>query len=389
MKILIVSQQFRNTRSGVGLHALNLVKSLISDNHDVTLLVPKDETPENPVQNLKLETVAPPNHHLRQGRWFGLALRFKKKISRILTSEKFDLIHFTDARESFFIEDLKIPIVGNINDTYSADLKPLTFYLENYSDGFRRWIYYNVVHVLEKNRLRKLDCVIVNSEFTKKTILEAYNLENVCLCYKSVDLVAYKTSVLKHMEKNKEQLKHPSALFVGSNLYRKGIPDLLKALAILKAEGVLLDLKVVGEENVPRDIGILTETLGLEQSVEFLGLVPQGKLREYYRNTSLYVLPSLTEALGVSILEALACGVPVVATKVGGIPEIISDGVNGLLVEPHSPGQLANAIRRILEEPELKERFKNNSQDVLERFSLDAMMECTYHIYKQLIQAHL
>lgn len=383
MNILVVSQQFRNTRSGVGLHALNLVTRLLKDGHQVTLLVPLDEIPIIMHKQLKVETVPRPNHYLRQARWIGLAFNFRRAIRKIIKRQNYDIIHFTDARESFFLSKLNISIVGNLNDTYAADVRGLSYYLENYSDGLFRWVYYKSVNLLEKNNLSKLDRVIVNSKFTRGVIKKAYSLNNLSLCYKSVDLSDYKRNISESEKGNKQE--PPFILFVGSNLFRKGIPDLLKALAILKAKGLTINLKVVGEENVPKDILKLTDMLGLCQEVDYLGLLSQQNLKTLYREASVFTLPSLTEALGVSILEALASNLPVIATRVGGIPEIIEHGVNGILVEPHDPKMLAGAIYKIITEPGLADHLRKNSLHTLEKFSLEQMMKCTYEIYNDVM----
>lgn len=93
------------------------------------------------------------------------------------------------------------------------------------------------------------------------------------------------------------------------------------------------------------ELTALAGSLGMGHHVEFLGDVAD--IPSVLRRASLFVLPSLTEGLPLTVLEAMACGLPVVATRVGGTPEAIEDGVTGLLVAPGEPEQLAQAIQRV------------------------------------------
>jgi glycosyltransferase involved in cell wall biosynthesis len=97
-------------------------------------------------------------------------------------------------------------------------------------------------------------------------------------------------------------------------------------------------------------------------------------------------MPSLTEALGVTFLEALAAGCVPIGTCTGGIPEIIHDNENGLLVPPDQPEKLAAAVLRVLRDPALAERLAKNGLESLQPFSIDAMMACTYQVYQTVLK---
>ena len=97
-------------------------------------------------------------------------------------------------------------------------------------------------------------------------------------------------------------------------------------------------------------------------------------------------MTSLTEALGVTFLESMAAGVPVIGTNVGGIPEIIQDGINGLLVPVESPNSIAKAINRLLSDQELSGRLVRNATAALDRFDVSKMMECTFRLYSKVME---
>lgn len=152
----------------------------------------------------------------------------------------------------------------------------------------------------------------------------------------------------------------------------KRIEDLIEALSYLRLyfpEIVLLIAGVGGEEEKLRRTAV---EHGVADSVHFLGM--RRDIPDILRALDLMVLPSSREGTPMILLEALAAGVPVVATRVGGIPEIITHGLNGSLVEPLQPGALAREITRLLHDPELRARYRHEGRRTFdERFSARAM----------------
>lgn len=140
---------------------------------------------------------------------------------------------------------------------------------------------------------------------------------------------------------------------------RKGIEHLLDAMQSLKNEGFLLE--IVGTGDQEQSVRRLIEEKGLTNEVTMVGYVPRNCLAERYHASDIFVLPSLSESFGQVLLEAMSCGLPIVASRVGGIPETVEDGVNGLLVEPGCSASLAGAIRRLANDPDLCAKFGDNN----------------------------
>lgn len=116
-----------------------------------------------------------------------------------------------------------------------------------------------------------------------------------------------------------------------------------------------------------------------------LGGVANSDMPDLYRASNLSVLPSLLEATSIAGLEAMACGLPLVGTRVGGIPAILRHDDNGLLVEPRRPDQLAQAIQTLAADPSLCARMGARSrQRAVEEFSWQAIAGRTLHAYQQL-----
>lgn len=131
-------------------------------------------------------------------------------------------------------------------------------------------------------------------------------------------------------------------LFVGTRFDIKGGPVLLRAFLRLRRRRPDLRLLVVGT----------TERLHLPKGVENLGYVPASRLPEIFARSTLFVLPTIREAFGLAFLDAMACGLPCVGTRVGAVPEIVEEGVTGHLVRPGDDASLADAIERLLDDPD-------------------------------------
>ena len=228
---------------------------------------------------------------------------------------------------------------------------------------------------------------MANSRFTAEMITKTYpnTAGKVRQCYKSVDIARYR-EVREARSLAIADMFHPVILFVGSNMHRKGVPDLVRAAPDVINEHPLAKFVVVGSDTSMDRIMTLCDELGVSRNVEFVGWKSQADLLELYRQAAVFVMPSLTEALGVTFLESMAAGVPVIGTNVGGIPEIIQDGINGLLVPVESPNSIAKAINRLLSDQELSGRLVRNATAALDRFDVSKMMECTFRLYSKVME---
>jgi glycosyltransferase involved in cell wall biosynthesis len=124
-----------------------------------------------------------------------------------------------------------------------------------------------------------------------------------------------------------------------------------------KGHAVLLHLTVAGDGEERQALTRLAAELGVDQQVRFLGAVGQDDLPALYAEADVFCLPTLAEAVGVVNMEAMATGLPVVSSRLMGVPELIEDGVSGLLVEPGESDQLAEALRTLAADPGLRARM--------------------------------
>jgi len=144
-------------------------------------------------------------------------------------------------------------------------------------------------------------------------------------------------------------------VMVGRLSPEKDVETLLRAIAIATRQEPTLRLLVAGDGPCLRDLKRTSDELGLAKSVEFLGNVSD--VPALLRQASMSVLSSLTEGISLTLLEAMSCGLPVVATRVGGNPEVVAENETGMLVPPRDPEALAAAILRVWRNSELGRRM--------------------------------
>ena len=172
--------------------------------------------------------------------------------------------------------------------------------------------------------------------------------------------------------------KEWSVLYVGRLVPVKGIMYLLQAISILERRNKKnkITLHLAGDGYARSKLEKMADTLKISHMVKFHGRIPFGEnMWNMYKRADLFVLPSLSEGIPKVILEAMAFGLPVIATNVGGIPDVVKHKKTGLLVEPRSPEQLAQAIEEIIENKELRENIIYNSHQFIKEHTVERFAE--------------
>jgi glycosyltransferase involved in cell wall biosynthesis len=186
----------------------------------------------------------------------------------------------------------------------------------------------------------------------------------------------------------------PRLLFVGRLEARKGIDTILEAAALLHDGGVDFELVIVGDDSLVGPDG-LTYRQAFERdhpdvvaAVTFAGRVDDGDLRAAYAACDVFVTPSRFESFGLILLEAMMFAKPVVVADIGGLAEIVEDGVTGVLVPPDDPAAWATALRGLLESPERRRTIgAQGKQAYRERFSVERMSAGAEAFYRALVAA--
>jgi len=175
-------------------------------------------------------------------------------------------------------------------------------------------------------------------------------------------------------------------LFVGALAPDKGPDVLLKAIpGILEA---VPETRIVylGAGPMKRELAELTRNLAVQGNTNFVGFVEDMfKKSLYYRSADVSVLPSTSESFGIVNLEAMACETPIVASRIGGIPDVVKDGENGLLVPPKDPKALADAIVYLLRNRDVRDRMARDGRSKVTNYSWEKVAGDTENIYLSIL----
>jgi len=174
-------------------------------------------------------------------------------------------------------------------------------------------------------------------------------------------------------------------LFLGRIGNRKGVFDLVKAVSLLPPELRRLTRLTIGGNGEVQKLQDLIKTLSVEDCVTYAGWVDGQLKTELLAAADVYILPSYNEGLPVSILEAMAYGLPVISTPIGGIPEVVREGINGFLVEPGNTQEIADRIGKMVNSRELAAEMGKASLQTVKPFMADSVFPELDTIYASLL----
>jgi glycosyltransferase involved in cell wall biosynthesis len=241
---------------------------------------------------------------------------------------------------------------------------------------------------VEKLFCRIADCVVTNAEAVRNRLTrEGYNAEKIVVIHNGIELTRYARKPAElglHRELGVPSNTPLVAVFARLNEL-KGIEYFLQAVAGLIGRFNTVRFLIVGDGASRVELERYAAHLGLQQHVVFLGF--RLDVPTLLSEISVSVLPTLSEGLSNSLLEAMAASVPVVATKVGGNSEVVQGGVTGILVPPRDADALARAIGQFLEQPSLAAKFGLAGRErVRKQFALERMTQATERLYEGLME---
>ena len=250
----------------------------------------------------------------------------------------------------------------------------------------------NLAERVNKYVLLFSDHIITVSDYLREKLLEKYGVpeKKVTTIRNGVDTENLRVPTKKEREKAKQALSASGlvvVLYLGSLTPWKGLKHLLLSLAKIDPEQrEKMVLYMVGDGPEKRNLWRYAKQLGISNKVVFAGETHNPL--PYLKAADILVMPSLREGLGIALLEAMCVGVPVVATRVGGIPEIVEHGRTGLLVPPGDVQALSEAVSLLVEDEALgRDMGEEGHSHVVKHFSMEQMVGKTLKVYQGVLSS--
>ncbi len=298
----------------------------------------------------------------------GLDVKGARRIARLVREQSFTIVHAHSSHAlslgllvKLFVPSVKLVASRRVDFSVKKPLIGALKYRNALVDRIV-CISQNIATVLEKDGVPKEKLVVIHS---------------------GIDPQRFRTSSQNQLRKTLQIPEdHLVVGTVAALVGHKDYPNLLQAAKLVLEKQPKVTFLAIGSGNDLPALEALKEQLSLDDRFRFLGF--RSDLQDFYRLFDVFVLASRKEGLGTSVLDALACGVTVVATRAGGIPEMVQDHENGLLVPPENPEALAQALLRLLNDRALRERLAAQAPASIKSFTVAHMVQKHVELYSEL-----
>ena len=371
IKNILYVSPFSGNHTGSPRALLDLAGNLDKNLYSPTLLVPEDGPLVQDFKGIGGEVFYKKSIGLNRRNFFSY-LKSIKEFRSFYKEQKVDLVHFNSPgwRESAAVAARlgKIPVILHVHNPCPEN-------------GMKRNFNFNLASK-----------VIIVSESMREDFKKYPNILNKTTCiYNGVDLKSFSLNSNSDVFRNQISVKSgiPVVGYVGQLSHRKGVDLLVKAApAVLRRFPGAMFL-ITGADGIYED-GYTDSMKAIANELEvidhFLFIGKRNDVPEVMNACDLIVVPSRAEPFGKVVIEAMACGKCVIASAVGGIPEIIENGKNGLLVQPDNVEALETAILKALENNDINRSLaQNGKKTAVERFSIEVLVEKTQRLYSSLL----
>ena len=350
MKICLVCPYIYPDRGGVAQHVQHLYENLRLRGHDVRIITAShgpQRASEGDILRIGVGFSMPTNGSVGT---LTFSPRYLGQVRELLERERFDLLHFHEP----FVPFLSLFLLRESRSVNVATFHAYAGFSPSYELGGR---------VMRGHAARLHGRIAVSA--AARHFIDRFFPGDYKVIPNGVDIGRFAAAV----PLSRWQDGTPNVLFVGRLEPRKGLLDLLKAHRILRKTGSGNRLLIVGSGPQEREARRYVATRGL-QEVEFLGRVSDAEKAQLFRTVDVYASPATGgESFGIVLLEAMAAGAPIVASDIHGYKGVVRRGREGLLVPPHEPKELAQAIARLLGDPGLRAEMSAAGRARAEAFS--------------------
>jgi len=349
MNICMICSEFPPLAAGGGYHVYNLSKKLVERGHEVAVITRGSwkKTYQEEIDGVSVYRVRfIPSYpfHLQPHGFF---------VNRLLRSieSNFDIIHLHNSNipvvhsSSPTVVTVHGTMQGHVNNREALDLQSLVV------KAFSR-MYVSI----DRKVIESANKAIAVSDACARELQDYYGIKDVEVINNGVDTIFF-------IPTKEKEGKEPYILYIGRLSPEKGLLDLIKSAKYVCQDNSEIKFVIIGRGPLERRLRKLTHNLNLNKNISFLGYVARDVLLKYYQNATIYVLPSYWEGLPTTLLEAMSCGIPTVATAVKGTSEVIANGKNGMLVPPKNPEKMAEAILSLLDNKYLREKIGESARD--------------------------
>ncbi|MDH7506306.1 MAG: glycosyltransferase family 4 protein [Candidatus Thermoplasmatota archaeon] len=296
--------------------------------------------------------------------------RLEKKINEIDP----DLIHIQSTSPNFSLFGIhmlkKFPIVITIHGYFNQEYKIHTV--------IRKIFYRTFCAPIEKLALSKIPYIIVLCPQIEN-IIQKFTKSKISIIPNGIDL-GYIQKINSYEKKD-----YPAIFFLGYLTKGKGVEDLIKAIQLVKIKFDNVKLYIGGIGPHMTKLQKLVQDLNLKENVTFLGLLDGKEKFAYMKAMDIFVLPSYWESFPVVLLEAMACGKPIITTDVGGNPYAVINGTNGFLVKPGDCYELSEKIIKLLNDKDLIKKMGEESLKRADDFDWSIIVKQTREVYEKIV----
>lgn len=361
MKIVISAWHLKNRNVGIGRYTYHLIENLARVDHinQYEILIPEG------THNFQLW----PNVRYRLIRLPVFKRRVWEQLAPLVAGD-YDLLHFP--------YDSCIGIKRGKFVVTLHDAKPVLFPQRS---NRQRWKQ-SFKNIIAPHPLKKIDHVVTVSECSRRDLIGQLGIpdDRITVIYQGVDLEHFSPSPQLQAECFDFM---PYVLCVAGTDPSKNVKNLVQAFSRLPLEiRSLHHLVLVGDVCRSKALHQLVKEQGIAEQTIFTGLVSDSQLVALYQQASVFVFPSLYEGFGLPVLEAMACGCPVITSNTSSLPEVV--GKAGLLVNPKNPTKLMEAMTQVLTDTTLAQSLQKMGREQAEKFSWEKTARATADLYEKI-----